>query len=249
MTVALVHGFLGGADTWRDVVDGLGADAAVQLVALPGHGARPWRPASDAFFDIALAIADALPRDVVLVGYSMGARVALAIALRRPELVRAAVLIGVDPGIEDPVVRAARIAVDDARAAAVLADGVDAFVDAWQELPLFATQRALPPATRERVRAERTAHAREPLAWAIRALGIGRMPSMWGELVGCAVPLRVITGALDDKFTTIARALVAIAPNARHRIVAGAGHNVAIEAPDVVVDEIRRAFLGKEQAA
>jgi 2-succinyl-6-hydroxy-2,4-cyclohexadiene-1-carboxylate synthase len=163
--------------------------------------------------------------------------------------VTAAVLIGVDPGIADPDDRAARVALDAERAAALHERGLAAFVDDWQALPLFATQAELPAELRARVRAERLAHDRDGIAWSLRVLGLGRMPNLWPALASCAVPLRAITGSRDEKFTAIARRLETTAPRAHHRAALGAGHNVALEAPDVVADEIRVALREQELAA
>jgi 2-succinyl-6-hydroxy-2,4-cyclohexadiene-1-carboxylate synthase len=163
-----------------------------------------------------------------LVGYSLGARLALCLALRHPARVRAAVLVGGTPGLRTEDERASRRR-DDARLADdLLRDGLAAFVDRWEALPLFATQRALPDEAQRRRRAQREGHTPAGLAWSLRTLGTGAMPSLWEALPGCEVPLRWITGARDEKFTAIARAVCAVCPAATHEVITDAGHDVVL---------------------
>ena len=136
MNLLLLHGFLGTPSTWDRVVPGTGAPL------LPGHGPDP--DMSPASFEAAVdaIAASLLPGPVIVAGYSMGARLALGLAVRHPGLVRAAVLASVNPGLGGDE-RAARIAWDDAQAATLIEHGLPAFVDGWERLPLFATQRRL----------------------------------------------------------------------------------------------------------
>ena len=135
MRLLLLHGFLGAPSTWDLVAPGVAA------AFLPGHGPTPdTRPAS--FAAAVDAIAATLTEPVVVAGYSMGARLALGLAIAHPRLVRAAVLAGVNPGVDEGE-RAARVAWEVAQAAAILERGLPAFVDAWERLPLFASQRGL----------------------------------------------------------------------------------------------------------
>lgn len=198
---------------------------------LPGHGPSP---ASMDHPDFIHAVDDLAARvlpveGACVVGYSLGARVALALALRHPARVRRAVLVGGTPGLRTEGERAARRESDEALAQEILRDGCEGFVARWEALPLFETQRALPAALRARRRAERMAHTPEGLAWSLRVMGTGAMPSMWDALPRCEVSLAWVTGALDEKFTAIAREAAALCPSATHTVIAGAGHDVALE--------------------
>ena len=212
---------------------------AADAMALPGHGPRPWRSTRATFDDAVDAIAARMPfAPALVVGYSMGARVALGLAARHPSLVAGMVLVGVDPGLATDVDRDARIAWDDAQAHAIVEGGMALFVTSWESLPLFATQQSLPAAMRARRRAQRLAHTTDGLAWAMRALGLGRMPPLWDALESLPMPIHLVTGALDEKFTAIARSMVAKAPRITHAIVPGAGHDVALEAAQALAREI-----------
>lgn len=72
--------------------------AAHETIAidLPGHGRSPWWP--DASFDsFCDAVLDALPPRCVLLGWSLGAKVAMALAARAPERITALVLLSATP--------------------------------------------------------------------------------------------------------------------------------------------------------
>ena len=144
----------------------------------------------------------------VLVGYSLGARLALALALRHPGDLRAVVLVGGTPGIDDAAERAQRAAADDALAATIARDGLDAFVDRWEALPLFATQRGLAPEALAAQRAWRTQHSPEGIAWALSTLSTGRMPPLWNALTTAGVAVHAVTGERDEKFTRVAEEMV-----------------------------------------
>jgi len=243
----LLHGFTGSAASWGGrVVDGLtGAGLTPVLLDLPGHGGDAGRRDPPAFtLDAVLAqISEAgdWPADVV--GYSMGGRLALHFAAAHPERVRRLVLESASPGLATEPERAARRAADEALAASLLSDGVEAFVDRWEAQPLFES--------RLRLESDVVAHHRElrlrndaaSLAAALRGLGTGSLPSLWERLPDIAVPTLLVVGALDRKFVQIAERMATAMPSARVAVVPDAGHTVHLERPSawlaVVTDFLR----------
>lgn len=188
------------------------------------------------------------PEDV-LVGYSMGARAALAAVVvgARP---RALVLLSGTPGLEDAQARDERRALDDARAAALLASPAR-FVESWQAEPIFlparqsALWRAQQEARRRLVAAagkndendENDVHAASYCrgqARALRAFSTGRMPSLWGALPAIPVDTVWMAGALDVAYASLATRAAALMPHARAVIVPDAGHVLPLEAPAAV---------------
>ena len=178
-------------------------------------------------------------------GYSLGGRLCLRLALERPDLVRGLVLIGASPGIADPGQREARRAADEVLARRIERDGVEAFLDAWLGGPLFASL-PVEAAGRE----ERLANTAEGLASALRRLGTGVQESLWDRLGELRPPALLVAGERDPKFAGIAREMAAaIGPAARVAVVAGAGHAVHLERPAetaALVEEFLAAGLGRE---
>jgi 2-succinyl-6-hydroxy-2,4-cyclohexadiene-1-carboxylate synthase len=177
------------------------------------------------------------------VGYSLGGRVCLRLALDRPDLVGALVLVGASPGIADAGERAERRAADQALAGELERDGVAAFLDRWLAGPLFATL----PAERAG-RAERLGNGATGLGAALRLLGVGAQEPLWARLPELAAPVLLVAGELDGKFAGLAgRMAAAVGPNARVALVPGAGHAAHLEQPERFGDLVER-FLEEANA-
>ena len=224
--VLLLHGFLGRGADWDAVRAGLPPDWRVAAPDLPGHGANLRAVATMDAASAALAEVDE-PADVV--GYSMGGRLALHLAVRHPDAVRRLVLVSASPGLRSPAERARRRQLDEERAQAIERD-LPAFLDDWYHLPLF----GLPDALRQRVTADRLAHA-DPagLAASLRGMGTGAQPSHWGALAGISAPTTAVAGDRDAKFVRLAREM-AESGDVRVQVVPGAAHLLPIERPDAL---------------
>ena len=97
--VVFVHGLFGQGKNWTTVAKGLADRHRVTLLDLPNHGHSPWTDRVD-YVDMARLVADELEQldePATLVGHSMGGKVAMQLALRRPELLRALVVVDVAP--------------------------------------------------------------------------------------------------------------------------------------------------------
>src|SRR5262249_40601079 len=125
-------------------------------------------------------------------GYSMGGRVALQLAVAQPARVAALVLESASPGIADPAERAARVRGDGALADFVAREGIGAFVARWEGLPLFASQDRLPSATRAALRRQRLANGPVGLANSLRGLGQGAQAPLCDELGSAEVPTLLV---------------------------------------------------------
>ena len=225
--VVLVHGFTQTQAAWEPVAARLRARWRLVRVDLPGHGGSAGVRAG---FAEAAGLLGTCGGRAAYVGYSLGGRLCLRLALDRPELVRALVLLGASPGIADPAARAERRAADEARAAGVERDGVAAFLDRWLAGPLFAT---LPPSRAGLP--DRLANTPEGMASALRLLGVGAQAPLWDRLADLRCPTLLVAGALDAKFAALAAEMAAaIGPAARLALVPGAGHAVHLERPAAV---------------
>jgi len=223
----LLHGFTQTGASWDGVRRALGGR---YRALAPDLGAGPWEAELDRLEALA-------PGEHVLAGYSMGGRLALALALRRPERVRALVLVSASPGLADAGERAARRAADAALADRIEAIGVEAFAREWAAQPLFAGQPAAVAALAHEDRLRRSAaeHAAQ-----LRGLGTGEMPALWDRLAELAMPVTLVVGERDPKFRAIAARMAERLPDAALLEVPGAGHAVALEAPEAVAAAIGR---------
>ncbi len=246
----LLHGFTGSAATWTPHLSASGGWRGFTTVAvdLLGHGASdcptdPRRYRMERCLEDLVALLDRLDvwRAAVL-GYSMGGRVALHLALSapgRPERLWALVLESASPGIEDASEREERARSDAALAEAIERDGVEAFVERWQALPLFASQARLPAAVREELRRQRLGNDRRGLANSLRGLGAGQQEPVLARMGGIGIPALLIAGALDDKYCDLARRMATALPCARTEIVPDAGHAVHLDRPEAFAGAVR----------
>lgn len=247
--VALVHGFLGVPEAWSRVVDALPRGVSVVTATVPGHGPAPTVLDGHSFE----AVAETLTRSLLarqptwLVGYSLGGRLALAMALGASSRFAGLVTIGAQPGLAEEDARSSRRASDDALARDAEAD-FPRFVDAWEKLPLFGTQHALAPEDRSLRRSQRLAHTPRGIAWSLRTLGLGAMPDYGPALRRARLRCLFVAGALDGKFAAIARAMASATDRAEVAVVDGAGHDVVLEAPVAIATLIARFIEGDRRS-
>ncbi len=234
----LLHGFTGSTASWRHLTSRLVSRFSVIAVDLPGHGRSsaprdPARYGLHRFADDLARLLDSLRLErIALLGYSLGGRAALQFALRHGDRLSALVLESASPGIADPVEREARAAADAELADFIGREGIEAFVDRWERLPLWASQSALPERSRAELRAQRLQASAKGLANSLRGAGAGSTAPVVAELAKFDMPPLLIAGALDAKYVAAARAMERAIPHARAVIVADAGHTVHLERPD-----------------
>jgi 2-succinyl-6-hydroxy-2,4-cyclohexadiene-1-carboxylate synthase len=248
-TLVLLHGFTGSALGWGGLLDDF-AVAGLRVIALDLHGHGRSDAPSDARryamehcqVDIIAALGQLGVRsgEAILLGYSMGGRIALYCAFAG--YFRALILESASPGIEDEQERERRRLSDMALAESIEREGVAAFVERWERLPLFASQYNLPASKRAALREQRLNNRAEGLANSLRGVGTGVQPALHSRLPTLDTPVLLIAGDLDKKFCEIARQMAQLLPHAQLRIVAGAGHTVHLEQPATFVDLVHGFF-------
>ena len=251
----LVHGFLGSCEDWKPVLDCLPNDQEGHAPILPGHAGIPL----DLFpgphtFDAAVGwLASTVeayrsgdlnphqgggPCDVL--GYSMGGRLALGLMIERPDLVRRVVAVGASAGIEDLDERAARAALDEQRAREIEEGPFEAWLERWYAQPLFDGLRDTQGF--EALLARRRQGQPRALAEALRMMTVGRQPPLGHRLAETEVPLLLMAGSEDAKYTASNSALAARSPSIQAVTVPGAGHAPHLEQPDEF-SRLLRLFL------
>lgn len=229
--VVLVHGFTQTRRSWTPLLPRLVEDHEVLAVDAPAHG-RSAGHRTD------LVEGARLLGEVggagAYVGYSMGGRLALHLAVRQPELVERLVLVGATAGLDTDDERAARRAADEALAADLERDGLEAFLERWLANPLFATL----PSDAAGVE-ERKENTVEGLAASLRLTGTGTQRPLWAELRRLRMPVLFVVGEHDEKFTVLAhRMRAAWGGEADVAVIAGAGHACHLERPDAFLDVV-----------
>jgi 2-succinyl-6-hydroxy-2,4-cyclohexadiene-1-carboxylate synthase len=250
-TPALIflHGFGGTGRDLEAVIDALEAEREVIAPDLMGHGASPCPPPHH--FSMArcahqvLGIMDGLEGPPpALVGYSMGARVALHLAIQAPERLAALVLVGGHPGIEEAVEREARSQWDQEMAGAARTLGQPAFARHWETLPIIASQQRTPEPWGERLRTRRGQANVEGLARAIEGMGTGAMTPVWGQLDRISVPTLIVAGAEDDRYVQVSADMAQRIPRSERWLVPGCGHAPHLEAPQTFATPLE-GFLAR----
>ena len=223
--LVLVHGFTQTLRSWDRLAAPLAATFEVVRVDLPGHGGSTAVELS--FEETAAAIGEA-GGPATYVGYSMGGRLCLRLAVDRPHLVRSLVLVGSSPGLADDGERAARRAADEALAAEIERTGTAAFLERWLAQALFATLDPQPEDLDARL-----GNTSAGLATALRRLGTGGQEPLWGRLGDLQMPVLTVAGENDVRYTEIAEQMVAgIGANAEVAVVPKAGHAAHLERPE-----------------
>ena len=234
--LVLLHGFTQTARAWGRFGDELGPRPTL-AIDLPGHGGSSQVRAdlADTADLVAATLTAEGARPATVLGYSMGGRVALHLALQHPEVVHELVLVSTTAGIDDADERAARRADDERLADRVEDIGVDAFLDEWLARPLFASLDD-DAAGRDERRRNTTAG----LASSLRLAGAGTQEPLWDRLAAIDVPTLVVVGGLDAKFTALGRRLVdTIGSNATLVVIPDAGHNAPLETPGATAAAMR----------
>ena len=240
--LALLHGFAQTPASWREVEASLPAALGARALEVP-VGAT-W---DDTIDRLARVIERDLGPGAVVCGYSLGARLALGLLAR--DVVPAAILVGVHPGLASDAERAERRAADARWAERLRRDGTAAFLAAWEAQPTFATQARASADVRARRHAERGGLDPRALATQLEVLGLAAMPALRRALVERAHRAHLVVGADDAKFLAVARTLVHEAPALVIDVVDGSGHDPTLEQPAALAAIIARAAARLTSAA
>jgi 2-succinyl-6-hydroxy-2,4-cyclohexadiene-1-carboxylate synthase len=235
--IVALHGFTGSTKTWDEFVIGAKDRYTVITIDLLGHGQSD-SPTNSARYDISNCINDvkAILTNLHVertnwLGYSMGGRVALALALALPERTASLMLESASPGLSTLKERSDRIQQDSELADWIIEVGIKDFVQYWENLPLFSSQNSLPASQQKAHRAQRLTNSSVGLANSLRGIGTGIQPPVHQQLDKINFPTLMICGNLDLKFNRIAQEMHNSIQGSQFQEIRNAGHAPHFEKP------------------
>jgi 2-succinyl-6-hydroxy-2,4-cyclohexadiene-1-carboxylate synthase len=241
------HGFLGDGSDFDAVIHDLPASIACITLDLPGHG-QTQVYADDVtkiMEQIALTPAYTMPdvaqvlaqfmeqlgiKQIILVGYSLGGRLALYFTCQFPNYVSQLILEAASPGLQSQIqLRQEKDLALVTQLMSLSEIDLPDFIEQWYTQPLFTTLQTHSKFTA--LKSRRARHNPQQLAWSLRGLGVGWQPNLWHQLARLKVSILLIVGDLDQKFRDINQQMLAILPDARLVYVENCGHNAHYEQP------------------
>ncbi len=240
----LLHGFSGSGKDWLTIAESLKKKFNIVTVDLIGHGL------SDSPHDVACYTCPAIVSQlfsviksytddkIILCGYSMGGRAALAFAVHFPDLVDTLILEGVSPGIQSNIERIKRLKQDKTIANFILTHSMEEFTDFWMNLDIFSTQKRFSNEKLEELRQQKILNNKTGLSNSLIGFSVGMMPSFWDNLINIDARTLLLSGELDTKYSEINSAMVKLMPDAVHKKIPSAGHNTHLEEPQLFLKEI-----------
>lgn len=232
--IVLLHGFTGTSATWKSLAETEAPGVQFITIDMPGHGKTKGNRlvTMDDFCDDLKGLLDHLQLGkIYLVGYSMGGRAALSFAASYPEKLIGLALESASPGLATEEEREQRMEVDEKLIQKIEGEGINSFVDFWQSIALFDTQKSLSREVQNNIREERLSQTEPGLVASLRGMGTGAQKSIWEKLLHLDFPVLLIVGSLDEKFVAINEQMSEWLPNATMEIFIDAGHAVHVEKP------------------
>uniref|UniRef100_A0A0E0CMH8 Mandelate racemase/muconate lactonizing enzyme C-terminal domain-containing protein n=1 Tax=Oryza meridionalis TaxID=40149 RepID=A0A0E0CMH8_9ORYZ len=261
--ILFLHGFLGTSEDWVPMMKALSPSARVIAVDLPGHGEseilqHDVENSNQISFSVQ-SVADLLLKlirnitdgEVVVVGYSMGARIALHMALNQNHKISGAVIISGSPGLRDEAGKRRRSAIDRSRAHFLSSCGLENFLETWYSAKMWASLREHPKFD-SLVRTRMKHNNIKALSKVLADSSIGTQKSLWEDLKHLKSPLLIVAGEKDPKFKEISQQMCREIRKHKDResdglcemiIIPDSGHAVHVENPLPLVRAIRKFLV------
>lgn len=244
--LVMLHGFTGSTKTWEYFIEHRNPNIQMIVIDLPGHGKTTTqnpKTMETCCSDLHQLFQYLGLNNFHLLGYSMGGRTALSFASLYPDSVNSLILESASPGLETAQEQRIRIQKDEDLASKLESDGIEAFVDFWENIPLFASQKKLPELEQQSIRTERLNQSEQGLAESLRYMGTGIQPSCWHILGKMEIPVLLLVGELDEKFVTINKKMKDNLLHSKLIIFENAGHAIHVEVKREFVRQVIEFIL------
>jgi 2-succinyl-6-hydroxy-2,4-cyclohexadiene-1-carboxylate synthase len=244
--ILLLHGFICDCQDFSSIISLLSQSYCCLAVDLPGHGKTQVTGDESCYnmSNTAQALIDLLDDlqidKCLLLGYSMGGRLALYMTLHFPDRFYKVVLESASPGLKTEKERSHRLESDLQIAQKLENSNLKEFLYNWYDRPLFKSLTKSP--NFDRLIASRLANNPLELAKSLRNMGTGNQPSLWEKLAQNQIPLLLLVGEYDDKFKTINIEIANSCPAACLKIIPESGHNIHFENIDEFVALVRQFY-------
>ena len=231
-TIIFLHGFLGSLEDWLPVCRRLLPDYHCLLLDLPGHGKTEATRTSDYTMSVtARSLIEFLSsldiRRSVIVGYSMGGRLALYLAVQYPHYFEKVILESASPGLQRKEDRLLRRKNDEWLATKMKNMPLENFLNEWYNLPIFKSLRNHPKF--KELLGQRLASHTVNWTASLRGMGVGRQPPLWKKLKDLTMPILILAGEKDQKFRNISFQMKKLNPDFTVSIVPRCGHVIHFE--------------------
>ncbi|UCD62689.1 MAG: 2-succinyl-6-hydroxy-2,4-cyclohexadiene-1-carboxylate synthase [Candidatus Zixiibacteriota bacterium] len=244
--ILFLHGFMGSALDWIDIMTALSDDFYCVAVDLPGHGQT--KVADDQSFTMEFCARNLEKLSVGLgiagagvVGYSMGGRLAFYLAVNHAESFGPMVIESASPGLRTARERNDRRKHDETLARQLMESPLINFIEKWYAQPLFAAIDKTTTAYQQML-ARRLLNEPRGLVKSLSLMGTGAQPPLWDKLARIQNDILLIVGRQDTKFSQIAAEVAAQCPAAGVASVEKAGHTAHFENMRAFLALVRRFF-------
>jgi len=249
-SILFFHGFTGSAKDWNNIAPKIDKRFNKLALDIIGHG-NSSSPTTVSYYSadslvnqIEQVLISLRLKEIVLCGYSMGGRIALNFTVTKPEYVKGLILESSTAGFKNEKERVDRKNADEELAAFIEQNSLEDFASMWLNQELFGTLRRFSNEKIKKIQEERAKNSKIGLANSLRGFGAGVMPYLGSELVKLKIPIQLITGGLDEKFTRINQNLKKVMRSSKHKIISTAGHNTHLEEPKKFIETVN-GFLSR----
>ncbi len=248
--VLFLHGFTGSSHDWENIIPQLPENFNYYAIDMVGHGSSD-SPAERIFYSTDSIInqlkefaAKVINEKIILVGYSMGGRAALAYSVQYPKTIEGLIVESSTAGISDDTERNERIKKDEEIAEYIDDHSIEEFIDYWMSMDIFNTQKRFANSKLIKIRNSKINNNKTGLSNFLRGFGTGQMPPLYNQLKNIKAKTLLITGDLDEKFCLINNEMVSLFPSAKHILIKNSGHNTHLETPDSFIKAVNN-FLSE----